>query len=159
MPLIIITSPERIAQRQAVRKSLRERYKLRTASTAVAERIAKENSAWPLATASLGAPGFIYLIKLDDFYKIGRTVTSVEMRIGNLQSACPYKLKLVHSSPVKASLIVEQALHLEYARFRGQGEWFKLPKCCVADIKQMSPDDYLILANKYLPESRRFTVG
>lgn len=81
------------------------------------------------ARAADGAPAasqireWVYLIGYDDWVKIGFTSTSVERRLGGLQTGIPVKLTLIHSMP--GSLALEAELHLRFAEYRAVGEWFR----------------------------------
>lgn len=60
--------------------------------------------------------------------KIGIT-SNVNSRFRNLQTACPYPLKLIHvfTAPnAECAVRVEEAFHTTQKRHRTKGEWFNL---------------------------------
>lgn len=81
--------------------------------------------------------GFVYLIKCNEWYKIGKA-GDVASRLTALQTASPYQLELVHFIPAKNNSSAEKYLHTLYKRQRGLGEWFKLSKMDVKEIKAMT---------------------
>lgn len=79
-------------------------------------------------------PTFIYLL-LDErsgYVKIGRA-KDPSARERTLQSENPC-VSMIYRGPADASL--ENELHQEYAEFRVRGEWFKLSKTQIDDIKR-----------------------
>ena len=55
--------------------------------------------------------------------KIGYTTTTVQSRIGVLQTGHPYKLRPI--AEIEGSYQLESALHKIFAQHRLHGEWFK----------------------------------
>ena len=69
---------------------------------------------------------YIYLVKCGDRYKIGVS-KDVNARIKQLDNR-PYKVELVASSDlIEDAYKIEKELHIEYANYRIEGEWFNLP--------------------------------
>lgn len=69
-----------------------------------------------------GPKEFVYLIGFDNWVKIGYTSTSVRKRLDGLQTSIPIKLEVICS--MIGSLELEARLHLRFAQYRRQGEWF-----------------------------------
>ena len=70
-----------------------------------------------------------YLLKAGEFYKIGITNISIESRIAQLQTGCPFKIESVHYSNCKnptLSRSIEKYLHTTFSKVRAEGEWFRL---------------------------------
>src|SRR6185503_5451365 len=68
---------------------------------------------------------FVYLIGSNDYVKIG-IATNVKKRFSSLQTASPVPLKLLKSWRCANAWTKELKLHRRYARFRQNGEWFRL---------------------------------
>lgn len=69
--------------------------------------------------------GYIYLIKLLDYYKIGRS-KNVSKRLTTMSVKLPFDLELLHAFPANDMYEAEFHLHLQFADKRGKGEWFRL---------------------------------
>lgn len=70
--------------------------------------------------------GYVYVIHYEqDLYKIGIS-EDVESRMVNLQIGTPKRLKLVDKFFVRNPPTVEQSIHINCARYRVSGEWFRL---------------------------------
>lgn len=67
-------------------------------------------------------PGHVYFISNGSFIKIGWAI-SPEKRMGELQTASPLKLTLMHSMPGNKKL--EAGLHRQFKHLHSHGEWFK----------------------------------
>ncbi|MEG4521039.1 MULTISPECIES: GIY-YIG nuclease family protein [unclassified Microcoleus] len=80
-------------------------------------------------------PGYVYLISAvgTGKFKIGKTSTSVESRIAQLQTGCPIKIRYVYHAFVEDINKAEKDLHLAFKQFRKIGEWFTLQ---LDDIKE-----------------------
>jgi hypothetical protein len=67
--------------------------------------------------------------------KIGVTSSSVQRRMGNLNTAMPIDFKIVHSVYLEHSVLVEQSLHVHFRRQRinpGR-EFFRLSEKEITD--------------------------
>lgn len=69
--------------------------------------------------------GCVYFLRSEKTHaiKIGFTAGPVEKRLGSLQTAHPYKLQLLATTPGTAEY--EKSLHERFASFRLKGEWFE----------------------------------
>jgi uncharacterized protein YozE (UPF0346 family) len=69
--------------------------------------------------------GCIYFIRSEktDAIKIGFTAGQVKKRLGSLQTAHPYKLQLLATTP--GTVEYEKSLHARFSSHRLEGEWFK----------------------------------
>ena len=67
----------------------------------------------------------VYLLHAEDTkrYKIGTTSSTVERRLKELQTGCPFKLRPVKS--VVGGLSQESKIHDKFKEYRKQGEWFE----------------------------------
>ena len=68
-------------------------------------------------------PGYIYLIKAGEHYKIGKS-TNVAQRIR--QFNLPFPVEVVHIIAVSDMLWAEKHLHTRFTTQRVRGEWFLL---------------------------------
>lgn len=73
---------------------------------------------------------YIYLLKIDTpdkrLYKIGSTKNSIQKRINDLQTGCPYRIDLLYKHESEFGQIVERTLHNRYTHLKTHGEWFQL---------------------------------
>jgi len=69
--------------------------------------------------------GFVYVIKCNDFYKIGRT-NNVQKRLSGMQTGNPYELELILSIKTNSPFTLETSLHTKFKDKLIRGEWFKL---------------------------------
>lgn len=67
--------------------------------------------------------GHVYLIRDEEFVKIGWTKLRVEVRVVSLQCGNPRPLKLLASMPMSRS--EEVVIHRRFAAHRVSGEWFR----------------------------------
>jgi hypothetical protein len=82
-------------------------------------------------------PEYIYVLRLFDYYKIGRT-WNVERRMKTLfQTLLPESPTLVISSRVYNGKKVEKLLHDQYATKRIRGEWFLLSSQDITEIQEI----------------------
>ena len=88
--------------------------------------------------------GFVYVIQCQDFVKFG-IADDVRGRLSNMQTGCPFPLKLLASWPCKDAKNTERRLHKLFRQFHLRGEWFKVPEDLLAvvitlkDITQLPP--------------------
>ena len=79
------------------------------------------------------APGFIYLIRTGQYFKIGKSRT-LAARLSQLSTLTPEPTELVHQFSSNDSRRAEQTLHKRYAEVRRNGEWFSLSAAQVLEI-------------------------
>ena len=69
--------------------------------------------------------GYVYFIQGGKYVKIGYTENpDISKRLGELQTGCPFPLKVIGSIPANRSL--EWYLHRIYRQWRTHGEWFRI---------------------------------
>lgn len=92
---------------------------------------------------------FVYIIRMGrtQMYKIGKS-NDPQGRLASLQTASPYKLKLLHTFAADNATAAEESLHAALHNQRMEGEWFKL-----SDEQQKA----LIVVNEY--KEGNFVVG
>lgn len=78
--------------------------------------------------------GYIYLIRLLDWYKIGRS-KDVSKRLTTMSIKLPFDLDLIHTFPAEDMYEGEFHLHMRFADKRGRGEWFRLDD---SDVEYMT---------------------
>ena len=69
--------------------------------------------------------GSVYLLKIDRFYKIGRS-NATGRRLYELNTQYPKKARLVHEIKTDDPAGIEEYWHKRFASKRGNGEWFDL---------------------------------
>jgi hypothetical protein len=83
---------------------------------------------------------YVYLLEGEHgYHKIGVT-WSVEQRLKDIQSAVPFKVKVLHSFRSRDALKAEFELHLRFDAKRRNGEWFALSPEDVAHVRSMAGD-------------------
>jgi len=73
----------------------------------------------------IAKPGFIYMIGHDEFWKVGRTCTSPEFRMKELQCGNPNTLRIAGIKLVNDCFIAELLYHKRLEQFHFRGEWFR----------------------------------
>jgi len=68
----------------------------------------------------------LYVIKCNEFYKIGMTSDLVEYRMKYMQIGNPYQLEIIASYKGNNIPSKEKYLHKMFFKKREHGEWFKL---------------------------------
>jgi hypothetical protein len=68
---------------------------------------------------------FLYIIKCQDFHKIG-VANDVESRLAQLSTGNPYPLEVQTIYEFENAEPVERAIHQRYKSVRQRGEWFTL---------------------------------
>lgn len=72
----------------------------------------------------------IYLLYIDTpdgrLYKIGHTKESVQKRISQLQTGCPYEIREMETFNSTYGQVIERTLHNIFSHKRLYGEWFSL---------------------------------
>lgn len=71
--------------------------------------------------------GFIYLIKADEYVKIG-IADDIKIRLKQIQGTCPLRLEIINFWKISNPSYYENLLHKQYKQYRVHGEWFKLPE-------------------------------
>lgn len=61
-----------------------------------------------------------------NFFKIGRTSQSIESRIQQLQTGCPFEIEVYATFPTFWPAEMEKFLHAYLSEFRTSGEWFNV---------------------------------
>ena len=97
--------------------------------------------------------GFVYIIKCNDFIKIG-LAKNPQQRLSELSVCTPYNLTILRLIETPDMLSTEQALHIKFKEHHHKGEWFRLPPDCLQQLLAMPTSDILDLANAH---STRFT--
>ena len=87
-----------------------------------------------LTKAPKSSKGFVYIIKCEQWYKIGKA-KNVNSRLSGLQTGNPFPLELIHVIPCKDYNKAESYLHNIFANRRGLGEWFELNDNDIEKIK------------------------
>jgi transposase len=95
--------------------------------------------------------------------KVGYT-SDIDTRISNLQTCCPYKLKLIMTIPCESKSMaakLERFLHNRLKRGTMQGEWFRWDRCgqfvpkAIHDFFHENNEDYK--QSDYLVKHRKVT--
>ena len=90
----------------------------------------------------------IYLLYIDTpdsrLYKIGHTKHHLQNRINQLQTGCPYEIKIMETFNSIHGQIVERALHNMYSHNVTHGEWFNLDIEIEYNFKQICENYELI---------------
>lgn len=87
---------------------------------------------WSWNTQTLVAE--VYFIECNEYLKIGFT-TNVEKRLLCLQPSNPHKLKLIGT--IRATRVIERALHTRYDHLWVHSEWFKPDEDMIKEVKLM----------------------
>lgn len=90
----------------------------------------------------------IYLLKIDTpdsrLYKIGSTRKSIPKRIQQLQTGCPYEIKLVDYYESEFGQLIERNLHHQFNHQQTFGEWFNLDLVNESKFKSMCENIELV---------------
>jgi hypothetical protein len=80
-----------------------------------------------LASQPQDSTDYVYLIRMGrtKLYKIGKS-NDPHGRLASMQTASPYKLKIVHTFKADNATAAEESLHHKLHEFRKEGEWFNL---------------------------------
>lgn len=84
-------------------------------------------------------PGFVYLIRCGEFYKIGRA-KKWEARIARFETIYPHDLEVIHVARCDDMIAEEESLHKAYADRRDKGEWFRLGDDDIVAITSALPE-------------------
>lgn len=77
----------------------------------------------------------VYIIRhkgWPDYVKIGIT-SDFNKRLNTLNTASPLGIEVLYTQKVKHKEIIEKHLHAMFAKFRCNGEWFKLNEQQILD--------------------------
>lgn len=93
----------------------------------------EQRAAW----AQLGAP-CVYFVRAGDFLKIGKCSGAPETRMAQLQTGCPYAMRL--EVFFRGDVDLERQFHAEFARYRvsGGNEWFHFEGALRIFVEEMS---------------------
>jgi len=72
--------------------------------------------------------GYVYLIHCmgTDYYKFGSSKINPELRLNELQTGCPFELKLISYIYQNDYKEIEKYTHYKFRRYRIRGEWYIL---------------------------------
>jgi DNA integrity scanning protein DisA with diadenylate cyclase activity len=79
--------------------------------------------------------GYIYLLKSNGLYKIGRA-KNVKERIKGYRTQNPFGIQVVIKKKVKDYISKEKYLLKSFQDFREKGEWFKLRRREIKEIRE-----------------------
>lgn len=82
----------------------------------------------------------VYMMKADNFIKIGVTQLDIHERIKAVQTGCPLPITGVHYWIVNSrsqSFLIEKEIHQRISRYNTFGEWFIRNDNITKDIKQI----------------------
>ena len=84
--------------------------------------------------------GYLYIVKCGDFdyYKIGVSKAAVGGRLSNLQSGCPFPLKMIDVFYCTHYSQLEHELHQKYRSKNISGEWYELTDKELAEITRLA---------------------
>lgn len=90
------------------------------------------------ASGKRGSAGWVYALQASgtNLVKIGRTTSSVEKRVQEIQTSSPHRLDLIMVIATADAPTLEQAFHEACAPFRTRGEWFDLPDDSIDALTQ-----------------------
>jgi hypothetical protein len=80
--------------------------------------------------------GHIYVLKVGDIYKIGRS-RQVKQRLHMHQDSCPFPIEIVMHARVHDHELIEAGLHRAFADKRVRTEWYRLDEHDLADIREV----------------------
>lgn len=85
--------------------------------------------------------GYIYIIRCNEFYKIGCSRDGADKRLKAMQTGNPYELELIFQCEVTDFMQAEAALHAYFKDNRVRGEWYRLTAEQVNNMKQVALND------------------
>jgi hypothetical protein len=91
-------------------------------------------------TETKDGTGFVYVIKCNEFYKIGIGKEPIK-RLSCMQVGSPYELTLVKAIPSANPSQDEERLHDVFNPFHVRGEWFELPPYVVDWLRELDQID------------------
>jgi hypothetical protein len=81
-------------------------------------------------------PGYVYLVKADKYFKIGRS-KQPDVRFSQIGLQLPFPFEVLHIVPVSDMYEAEKHLHSKFAHRHLNGEWFSLSDTEVAEIMNL----------------------
>jgi hypothetical protein len=105
-----------------------------------------ERQTFPVVREWTGGTGesfsYLYFVECDKFVKVG-IASDIFKRMSQLQVSSPHPMQLLAAFPSKQAAIIERRIHHMWAKYRGLGEWFKLPDGEIGHIlHRASMDNY-----------------
>ena len=85
-----------------------------------------------------GQPGWVYVIKADERYKIGISVSDVNKRIESLRTASAFPIEVICIIEVENAREIEALLHNRFRHKRLKGEWFSLDADDLDSLRRMT---------------------
>ncbi len=85
-------------------------------------------SEWVLTTSAenkrqaMRERDIVYFLQAGPFIKIGKTIGCATNRVAQLQTGCPFPIKII--STINGDRSVESGLHRRFSKCRAHGEWF-----------------------------------
>jgi len=89
-------------------------------------------------------PGFIYIVKFTDYFKIGKTI-NMQKRMGEY-TKLPEKPQIIMCEEVDNYSAIEEKLHTIFDSKRVRGEWFNLSEKDLKIAKKMINKNKLVPA-------------
>ena len=80
--------------------------------------------------------GYVYVIRIDEFYKIGIS-KNIKNRIRNIESSSPRQTELIFSKKFDNYLKIEETLHERFKNKQVKNEWFKLTEDDLTYIRNL----------------------
>lgn len=88
-----------------------------------------------LEKESCRGPGWVYLVRVNNFFKIG-IAANVKLRVSQMQVGCPYDMELVQTWHCINPCANEESLHRMLSPWHVRGEWFELPKEVLCRLRE-----------------------
>lgn len=82
------------------------------------------------------APGYVYLIRMHEYCKIGHA-QSIDRRLSHIQTSAPYPVELLHVIGTDHAPRMEVILQDRFAAQWVRGEWFRLSDEDIAFIRSI----------------------
>jgi hypothetical protein len=76
--------------------------------------------------AKVDKPGYVYVVRDGDAYRVGMTTQHPSRRIQDLQCGNPRKLELFAFVSCNNPAALEENLHIKLASYRIHGDWYSL---------------------------------
>ena len=95
----------------------------------------QEEKEWNKTKIKISTRGYIYLIKSNNLYKIGRA-KNLKSRIKTYQTENPFGIEVIFQKEVDDYIGTEKDLLTRFENKRERGEWFKLNNEDIQWIKE-----------------------